>query len=87
MSPSLTILALQNNNLSGSIPDSWGSEVMGNNIINQTYSLQILTLDHNLISGVIPVSLGKMGFLQELSLSHNQIKGSIPSELGDIISF
>ncbi|KAJ0087626.1 hypothetical protein Patl1_31433 [Pistacia atlantica] len=77
--PSLTILALQHNNISGSIPDNWG--VLAG---NSSYQLQFLNLDDNLISGTIPVSLGKLGLLQEISLSHNKIVGPIPDELGKI---
>ncbi|XP_048236281.1 probably inactive leucine-rich repeat receptor-like protein kinase IMK2 isoform X2 [Ricinus communis] len=78
--PPSIVFALQHNNLSGSIPDSWGET--GDN----SYKLQFLTLDHNLITGNIPVSFSKLSLLQEISLSHNQISGSIPTELGKLSS-
>ncbi|KAK4834111.1 hypothetical protein QYF36_017207 [Acer negundo] len=79
-SPSLTLLALQHNNLSGSIPDTWG--VPSRN--NSSYQLQFLALDNNLFSGSIPVSLSKLVLLQEISLSNNKIVGTIPDDLGKL---
>jgi hypothetical protein len=77
-SPSLIVLALQHNYLSGSIPDTWGRKG------NYSYHLQFLILDHNLISGTIPVSLNKLALLQEISLSHNKLSGAIPNEMGSL---
>ncbi|KAI3447825.1 hypothetical protein Pfo_004490 [Paulownia fortunei] len=78
-SSSLTFLALQHNNLSGSVPDAWGSKS-----VNRSYQLQSLALDHNLLSGNIPASLSKLSMLEELNLSHNRIEGNIPDELGSL---
>ncbi|KAL8470332.1 hypothetical protein ACS0TY_032979 [Phlomoides rotata] len=69
--------SLQYNNLSGSVPDSWGSG-------NVSHQLQFLSVDHNLLSGKIPASLSKLNLLEEINLSNNQIGGSIPNELGDL---
>ncbi|KAJ6750404.1 hypothetical protein OIU85_000983 [Salix viminalis] len=77
-SPSLVFLSIQQNNLSGPIPDSWGSKG------NYSYHLQFLALDHNRISGTIPGSLSKLALLQEISLSHNQLSGAIPYEMGSL---
>ncbi|XP_071686433.1 uncharacterized protein [Rutidosis leptorrhynchoides] len=70
--PSLTFLALQHNNLSGSIPDSWPSK---------GGQLKSLTLDHNFLTGSIPSSLSNMNNLEIINLSHNHIDGMIPNEL------
>ncbi|KAL2901062.1 putative leucine-rich repeat receptor-like protein kinase IMK3 [Bienertia sinuspersici] len=59
-----------NNNLSDSIPSSWG-----------TQNLRSLTLDHNSLYGSIPNSLGKLSNLEELALNNNKINGSLPKEL------
>ncbi|KAG6658385.1 receptor-like protein kinase HSL1 [Carya illinoinensis] len=69
---SLTILLLDQNQLSGSLPlaiDSWKS-------------LNTLNLSRNAISGQIPEELGSLQRLSELDLSENQLSGLIPSKLG-----
>ncbi|XP_076901630.1 probably inactive leucine-rich repeat receptor-like protein kinase IMK2 [Bidens hawaiensis] len=65
--PSLTFLALQHNNLSGSIPDTWHQPL-----------LKSFTIDHNFLTGSIPASLTNMGNLENINLAHNHIDGVIP---------
>lgn len=79
-SPSITFLHLQHNNLSGSIPDSWGTAAQKNSFSR----LQSLNLDSNFLSGSIPASLGSLIELQEVSFSHNKISGSIPDDIGKL---
>ncbi|RZC86398.1 hypothetical protein C5167_030473 [Papaver somniferum] len=76
-SNALTFLALDNNNLTGSVPDSWGS--------GKEAQLQILTLDHNSLSGNVPNSLSRLGNLEEISMNHNKINGTIPKGIGRIL--
>nr|XP_043612314.1 probably inactive leucine-rich repeat receptor-like protein kinase IMK2 [Erigeron canadensis] len=64
---SLTFLALQHNNLSGSIPAAASPS-----------HLRRLTLDHNFLTGSIPPSLITPA-LQFLDLSNNAINGAFPS--------
>ena len=73
---SLTFLSLDNNQLTGSIPESLG----------QLTSLQRLYLYRNQLSGSIPESLGQLTSLTELGLSTNQLTGSIPESLGQLTS-
>nr|GEU47661.1 probably inactive leucine-rich repeat receptor-like protein kinase IMK2 [Tanacetum cinerariifolium] len=71
--PSLTFLALEHNNLSGPIPDTW-----------KFGQLTSLTLDHNFLSGKIPTSLSKMSNLEKVNLGHNHINGIIPNEFANL---
>ncbi|KAG6658384.1 hypothetical protein CIPAW_04G157200 [Carya illinoinensis] len=68
----LTILLLDRNQLSGSLPLD----------INSWKSLNTLNLSRNAISGQIPEELGSLPSLTELDLSENQLSGLIPSKLG-----
>ncbi|XP_041007052.1 receptor-like protein kinase 5 [Juglans microcarpa x Juglans regia] len=68
----LTILLLDRNQLSGSLPLD----------INSWKSLNTLNLSRNAISGQIPKELGSLPGLTELDLSENQLSGLIPSKLG-----
>ncbi|KAG6718535.1 hypothetical protein I3842_04G155300 [Carya illinoinensis] len=68
----LTILLLDRNQLSGSLPSD----------INSWKSLNTLNLSQNAISGQIPEELGSLPSLTELDLSENQLSGLIPSKLG-----
>ena len=64
-------LILDENGLSGSLPESLGSLT----------NLQTLRLSGNALSGGLPESLGDLTNLQRLDLGDNQLSGSLPSEL------
>jgi Leucine-rich repeat (LRR) protein len=70
----VTILNIQNNGLSGSIPTELGN----------LSRLGVLYLSRNQLSGSIPTELGNLSRLEELYLSENQLSGSIPAELGNL---
>jgi hypothetical protein len=67
-------LELEENQLSGSIPESLGN----------FSTLQSLDLSRNELSGSIPKSLGNLSNLEFLSLRRNQLSGSIPESLGNL---
>lgn len=64
-------LILDENALSGALPESLGSLT----------NLQTLRLSGNALSGGLPESLGDLTNLQRLDLGDNQLSGSLPSEL------
>jgi hypothetical protein len=72
----VTLIALRNNNLAGSIPST----------LTSLASLTYLDLDSNQLSGSIPASLASLASLQILALHLNQLSGSIPPELGGLAS-
>ncbi|XP_042422611.1 brassinosteroid LRR receptor kinase BRI1-like [Zingiber officinale] len=67
-------LYLQNNRLSGSIPES----------LSNCTNLVSLDLSLNYISGTIPASLGSLYSLRDLILWQNSLEGEIPAELSSI---
>ncbi|KAJ9130510.1 hypothetical protein P3X46_034442 [Hevea brasiliensis] len=67
----MIILNLENNLLSGEIPDCW---------LNWP-ELWFLTLDNNNLSGNIPNSIGALTSLQSLHLRNNSLSGEIPFSL------
>ncbi|MCY3543063.1 MAG: hypothetical protein OXH22_03330 [Chloroflexi bacterium] len=67
----LSVLQLDDNNLSDSLPSSFG----------KLTKLQILILGNNSISGAIPSAIGDMSSLHYVSLKGNMISGEIPPEL------
>ena len=67
----MTILHLDNNLLSGNIPDCW----------ENWESLQVLSLDNNNLSGMIPTSMGFLTILVSLHLRNNSLSGVIPRAL------
>ncbi|CAM0908326.1 unnamed protein product [Alopecurus aequalis] len=71
---SLTVLALQSNNISGAIPLEIG------NLPN----ISMLYLDRNLFTGTIPPTLGQLRNLVVLSLSQNNFSGEIPPSIGSL---
>ncbi|XP_057512881.1 probable LRR receptor-like serine/threonine-protein kinase At3g47570 [Actinidia eriantha] len=73
-STNLSILAMDNNKITGNIPT--GIE----NLVN----LEILHLWNNQLTGKIPSNIGKFQRLQSLSLSGNKFSGNIPSSLGNL---
>ena len=90
----LTSLSIGFNSMSGPIPSSLPSSLVGlffeNNQfsghiptnIYQLRSLQQLELDHNLLEGDIPASLGWMPYLQTMHLNNNQFTGVLPNNFG-----
>ena len=69
-----TLLDLNSNNLTGSIPPEIG------NLTNLTY----LNLQDNQLTGSIPPEIGDLTNLNYLKLENNQLTGSIPSEIGNL---
>jgi hypothetical protein len=67
-------LALNTNQLNGSIPPEIG------NLTNLTY----LGLGDNQLSGSIPPELGNLSSLQGIHLFNNQLTGPIPPQLGNL---
>ncbi|TQD88565.1 hypothetical protein C1H46_025884 [Malus baccata] len=72
---SLTILALNGNNLSGSFPD---------NICQHLPSIQVLNLAHNQFDGPLPHKLWQCKELLSLVLDYNNFNGSIPRSIGNL---
>src|SRR5262249_49140314 len=71
LSPSLGLLLLSNNALSGPIPDAFASLT----------KLTDLRLNRNRLSGPIPASLKDAPALQVLRLDHNRLTGTLPDGL------
>ena len=70
----VTVLNIDDNGLSGSIPPELG------NLSN----LETLRLRLNELTGSIPAELGNLSNLVYLNLRLNELTGSIPAELGDL---
>ncbi|KAF5186471.1 Inactive leucine-rich repeat receptor-like serine/threonine-protein kinase [Thalictrum thalictroides] len=66
----LRVLSLQNNSLTGPIPD-----------LSQLINLKSLFLNHNLFSGFFPTSVLSLYRIRILDLSYNNLTGLIPIEL------
>ncbi|WP_064967128.1 leucine-rich repeat domain-containing protein [Tenacibaculum ovolyticum] len=96
----VTNLALNSNNLVGSIPSSIGN--LSNLLIISLYKNQItgtipsslekllnlttLSLYSNKLSGTIPPELGNLPLLRQILLSNNSLTGEIPSSLGNLLN-
>jgi Leucine-rich repeat (LRR) protein len=72
--PSLEVLDLSDNNISGSLPET--QEV--------NRALRFLSIRHCNISGSLPGSLSRFKSLEHLDLTGNAITGSIPNVLGQM---
>jgi protein brassinosteroid insensitive 1 len=70
----LRILYLQNNYLTGVIPDAFSN----------CSKLESLDLSLNLINGSLPASLGELGNLRDLIMWQNELEGEIPSSLSNM---
>ncbi|KAF2950720.1 hypothetical protein DAI22_01g207764 [Oryza sativa Japonica Group] len=70
----LQILNLNNNYLTGVIPDS----------LTNCSSLIQLDLSSNLLVGEIPPNIGSLSNLEYISLKSNQLEGRIPDEIGKL---
>ncbi|XP_068657492.1 probable inactive receptor kinase At5g67200 [Aristolochia californica] len=69
----LRVLSLQNNSLSGHIPD-----------LSALLNLKSLFLDHNSFEGSFPLSIFPLHRLRTLDLSHNGLDGPIPNQLAGL---
>ncbi|GLJ53056.1 hypothetical protein SUGI_1130250 [Cryptomeria japonica] len=72
----LSVLRLDGNNITGSIPS----------LISSITNLEDLYLSSDLLTGRIPSSLRRLPRLQRLLLDNNKLEGNIPSEIGEIRS-
>ncbi|KAF7129337.1 hypothetical protein RHSIM_Rhsim10G0010700 [Rhododendron simsii] len=70
----LETLVLQENQLSGEIPEELG----------QFENLRKLDLENNLVGGPIPRTIGRLKHLETLYLSGNQLNGTLPESLGHL---
>ncbi|XP_007020300.2 PREDICTED: receptor-like protein kinase BRI1-like 3 [Theobroma cacao] len=71
---SMIYLDVSYNNLSGSIPENFGT----------VSYLQVLNLGHNKLMGNIPESFGGLKAIGVLDLSHNNLQGYLPGSLGTL---
>lgn len=69
----LRVLSLQNNSLSGPVPD-----------LSSLYNLKSLFLNRNSFSGTFPPSILALHRLRALDLSHNNFTGPIPAGLSGL---
>ncbi|XP_039170664.1 putative receptor-like protein kinase At3g47110 [Eucalyptus grandis] len=74
LSTTLTILATNDNQISGEIPKEIG------NLVN----LDVLSMSFARLSGGIPSNLGNLQNLVELFLDGNNLQGTIPSSFGNL---
>ena len=75
----LEILNLANNQLSGLLPDTWGS-------VNASFSLQQLLLNGNQLDGGLPSEWGRPGrwpALTSMQLGDNNLTGGLPTTWSD----
>ncbi|KAJ1437405.1 Serine/threonine-protein kinase, active site [Sesbania bispinosa] len=77
----LTVLGLEDNSLSGSVPDTIGSVPIE---VGKLVNLEYLDLSENKLSGMIPSSLGSCISLEWLHLQGNFFEGNIPSNLENL---
>jgi Leucine-rich repeat (LRR) protein len=70
----LDLLALANNQISGSIPDAYQS----------FKHLEGFELQYNALTGTLPSYFGEMTELQVLSLSNNDLQGALPSSMSNM---
>ena len=71
--PSLRLIAIDTNQLSGNIPSE----------IRKRVSLEQIAIDINQLSGNIRIEIGYLTNLTDLLLFNNTIVGSIPSSLSN----
>jgi Leucine-rich repeat (LRR) protein len=96
----VTEIVLEENSLSGSIPNNIGDfpflrvlNLRSNNIfgsipnsIGNLDLLEVLYLYLNSLTGIIPNNIGDLSNLTNMSLRDNLLTGNIPSDLGDMTS-
>ncbi|XP_050227336.1 putative receptor-like protein kinase At3g47110 isoform X2 [Mercurialis annua] len=96
LSITLSVLAVDNNRIFGSIPagignlinlqrlDMWNNQLSGTvDVIGKLQKLVYSQLQENQFSGEIPNSLGNLTKLTFINLRKNNLHGSIPSSLGN----
>jgi len=83
--PALSLLRIENNSLTGSIPEELGnmSTIFEFGDMS-TSTFATLNLAGNSLSGSIPSELGNLTGLTTLNLNNNSLTGSIPPELGQL---
>ena len=96
LSPVTFQLFLDDNRLTGSIPETWGTSMpalewvsLGGNSFNGTLpstfgllsNLHALAINNNLLTGTIPTELGLPNSLQSLSIEGNSFVGSVEQSL------
>ncbi|KAL8141022.1 hypothetical protein V2J09_007043 [Rumex salicifolius] len=74
LSSHLRKLSINNNYISGSIPQN----------LDNLVGLQILSMSNNSFTGIIPPSMGNLGNLRFLDLQSNHFSGHIPRSLGKL---
>jgi gliding motility-associated-like protein len=93
-------LALDGNNLTGSLPNSIGNftaiegmELGDNKLtgsiptsIGNLKILRSLTLENNLLTGTIPSSIGTIPTLSDIYFKINKLNGTIPASIGNLAS-
>ncbi|THG22083.1 hypothetical protein TEA_027927 [Camellia sinensis var. sinensis] len=67
----LSILNLENNNLSGGIP----------NCLKTCPNMRVLNMENNNLMGTIPPSIGHLAFLESLHLRHDNLSGKLPQSI------
>ncbi|KAF8407207.1 hypothetical protein HHK36_006334 [Tetracentron sinense] len=70
---SVSVIELNRNNLSGTVPNS----------ISNCQALERIDLANNNLTGYIPAVLASLPTLNLLDISHNGFKGSIPAKFGN----
>ncbi|KAK7826932.1 putative leucine-rich repeat receptor-like serine/threonine-protein kinase [Quercus suber] len=90
----LKIINLNDNYLSGNIPEEWASmqlehlSISTNNLsgpippyLGKITTLKILSIEGNQFSGTVPPALGNLFYLESLILSANNLTGELPATL------
>lgn len=94
----VTIIKLDDNNLSGSLPIEIGNlpelktlnlnenQLTGTipNLFEQLSKLSYLNLGSNQLTGEIPIGLCNLFKLNTLNLSNNQLSGAVPTQTGNL---
>ncbi len=92
----LSVLVLDENNLSGPLPDVSATSItfmdLGFNQLTGSIpaslgnlQLELLNLRHNQLTGPIPATFGSLSLVNILLLNDNQLSGSIPAELNNLL--
>ncbi|KAH9717787.1 protein kinase domain-containing protein [Citrus sinensis] len=74
LSTTMTLIAMEGNQISGTIPPE----------IRNLFNLNGLGLEYNQLTGTIPPAIGELRNLQYLGLVGNNIRGIIPDPIGNL---